>query len=186
MNKLLAFVIGLFAISSFNVAYGQKYIDRAGHASFFSKASLENIEAHTRQALSMVDIKSGDIVASVLMKSFQFEKALMQEHFNENYVESDKYPKASFKGKVANIEKLDLSKDGTVTLDVSGDLTVHGETKPLQTKAEFTVNKGALSAKTKFPVTVKDHKIEIPKLVVNNIAEVVDVTLEFQYQPMNP
>lgn len=183
MNKLLSFVIGFLTLCSMN-SHAQKYIDRAGHASFFSKASLENIEAHTRQALSMIDLKSGEVVASVLMKSFQFEKALMQEHFNENYVESDKYPKASFKGKVANVEKLDLNKDGTVTLDVSGDLTIHGETKPLQAKVEFAISKGALSAKTKFPVRVKDHKIEIPKLVVNNIAEVVDVTLEFHYQPM--
>lgn len=184
MNKLLPFVFGFLFLCSIG-AHAQKYIDRAGRASFFSKASLENIEAHTNQALSMIDLKSGEVVASVLMKSFQFEKALMQEHFNENYVESDKYPKASFKGKIADIGKLDLTKDGTVTLDVSGDLTIHGETKPLQTQVEFKVSKGAFGAKTKFPVRVKDHKIEIPKLVVNNIAEVVDVTLEFQYQPMN-
>lgn len=185
MNRIIASLVIGFLCANALTTYSQKYIDRAGKASFFSKAPLENIEAHTNQALSMVDMKSGDIVASVLMKSFQFEKALMQEHFNENYVESDKYPKASFKGKVAGIEKLDLSKEGTVVLDVTGDLTIHGETKPVQTKAEFTIKNGTLSAKSKFPVAVKDHKIEIPKLVVNNIAEVVDVTVEFQYSPMN-
>src|SRR5690349_14332469 len=77
-----------------------KYIDRAGSASFFSSAPLEDIEAHSEQAMSILDVKSGEIVASILMRSFNFRKSLMEEHFNENYVESHKYPKATFKGTV--------------------------------------------------------------------------------------
>jgi polyisoprenoid-binding protein YceI len=179
-RNIISFCL-LFVISF--SANSQRFMDKAGHASFFSKAPLENIEAHNRQALSILDLKSGDIAVTVLMKSFQFEKALMQEHFNENYVESDKYPKASFKGKIAGIEKVDLSKDAVHTLDVSGEITVHGETKPVQTKAELTVSKGNLSGKSSFTLPVKDFKIEIPKIVVNNIAETVDVKVEFQYQP---
>jgi hypothetical protein len=183
MNKLTNIILVCFLVVASYGANCQRYMDKAGHASFFSKAPLENIEAHNRQALSILDLKSGDIAVSVLMKSFQFEKALMQEHFNENYVESDKYPKASFKGKISGIEKVDLSKDAVHTLDVSGEITIHGETKPVQTKAELTVSKGALSGKSNFTLPVKDFKIEIPKIVVNNIAETVDVKVEFQYQP---
>lgn len=166
------------------VTYGQKkYIDRAGHASFFSEAPLENIEAHNNQALSMLDLGTGDIVASMLMKSFKFEKSLMEEHFNEKYVESEKYPKATFKGKIQDYTKIDLSKDGTYTLNVSGSLTIHGETRPLETKAQFIVKSGVLSANTTFPITIKDFKVPIPTLVIRNIAEVVEVKVSFQYQP---
>src|SRR5690606_39483792 len=93
----------------------QRYLDRAGRASFYSKAPLEDIEAHTDQALCVLDAASGEVAASMLMKSFQFEKALMQEHFNEKYVESDKYPKATFAGKITNLADINLSQNGTYT-----------------------------------------------------------------------
>lgn len=186
MNKLTGyFIVFLLLLLQVQVSGQSKYIDRAGHASFYSKAPLEDIEAHSHQALSLLEIGSGEIVASMLMKSFQFEKALMQEHFNENYVESHKYPKATFKGKVSGIDKVDLKKDGTHTLDVSGEITIHGVTKPLQIKADFTVDKGVLKARSQFSLAVKDFKIEVPKIVINNIAETVQVTVEFQYHPMN-
>ena len=161
-----------------------KFIDRAGRASFFSSAPLEDIEAHSNQAVSIFDVQSGEIAASVLMRSFNFRKALMEEHFNENYIESDRYPKATFKGKVSNLSDLDVSKPGKYTLNVTGDITLHGVTRPVQVKAEVTVDKGVLQAKAVFPLKVQDFKIKVPRLVVNNIAEVVDVTVSFSYQPM--
>ena len=118
------------------------------------------------------------------MRSFNFRKALMEEHFNENYIESDKYPKATFKGKVVNIEELDLKKNGTYSLNVTGDITLHGVTKPVQTKAECVVDGGKITAKTVFPLKVKDFGIKVPRLVINNIAEEVEVTVSFNYQPM--
>lgn len=161
-----------------------KFIDRAGRASFFSSAPLEDIEAHSNQAVSILDVQSGEIAASVLMRSFNFRKALMEEHFNENYIESDKYPKATFKGKVSNIGDIDVSKPGKYTLNVMGDITLHGVTRPIEAKAEVTVDKGILQAKAVFPLKVQDFKIKVPRLVVNNIAEVVDVTVSFSYQAM--
>src|SRR5687768_9453319 len=117
-----------------------KFIDRAGRASFFSSAPLEDIEAHSNQDGSIFDVQSGEIAASVLMRSFNFRKALMEEHFNENYIESDKYPKATFKGNVSNLTDLDVSKRGKYTLNVTGDITLHGVTRPVQVKAEVTVD----------------------------------------------
>src|SRR5688572_6754880 len=148
-----------------------KYIDRSGKASFFSSAPLEDIEAHSQQAVSIMDLQSGEIAASMLMRSFNFRKSLMEEHFNENYVESHKYPKATFKGKIANIGDLDVKKDGKYTLDVTGEITLHGVTQQVTVKAVAVVDKGNIQAKAVFPLKVKDFKIQVPRLVINNIAE---------------
>lgn len=174
----------LFAALAGETLAQTKLIDRKGYASFFSSAPIEDISAETREVVSVIDVQTGEIVASMRMRSFHFRKSLMEEHFNENYVESHKFPKASFRGKVANIEDVDLSKDGTITLDISGDITIHGVTRPLSMKAEANVRGGAIEAKAVFPLTVKDFDIEIPRLVIRNIAEVVEVTISFNYKPI--
>lgn len=178
----------LIAILSFTLAGNAlaqtRYIDRSGNASFFSSAPMEDTKAATDQAVSVIDLKTGDVVATLLMRSFNFRKALMQEHFNENYVESNKYPKATFKGKVTNIEELDVKKDGKYTLDVTGDITIHGVTKPVHVKADAVVENGVIKTNAVFPLAVKDFDIEIPRLVVMNIAEQVEVTVAFNYKPM--
>ena len=161
-----------------------KLIDRAGKVTFFSSAPMEDIEAHNQQAVSVLDTGSGELVASMLMRSFNFKKALMEEHFNENYVESHRYPKATFKGRISNISEVDLSQDGKYTLDIAGEITLHGVTQPLTVQAEAVVNNGVIQARATFPLTVRDFKIEIPRLVINNIAEVVEVSVAFNYQPM--
>ena len=161
-----------------------KYIDRNGNASFFSSAPLEDIEAHTSQAVSVVDVSTGEIAASMLMRSFRFRKSLMQEHFNENYIESHKYPKATFRGKISNISDVDLKKDGTYKLDIDGEITIHGVTRPLRVKADAVVTNGMLEAKAVFPLKVKDFDIKIPRLVIQNIAEEVKVKIAFNYKPM--
>src|SRR5687767_5579481 len=131
--KTLLVAILLFGFLGDSVAQS-KYIDRNGKASFFSSAPMEDIEAHNNQAVSILDIKSGEIVASMLMKSFNFRKALMEEHFNENYIESNKYPKSTFKGKVTNLDQFDVTKNGKYTLDVAGELTLHGVTQKVNVK----------------------------------------------------
>ena len=182
-RRTLITLLILFALAG-NSRAQSKFIDRAGRASFFSSAPLEDIEAHSNQAVSILDVQSGEIAASVLMRSFNFRKALMEEHFNENYIESDKYPKATFKGKVSNIGDLDVSKPGKYTLSVTGEITLHGVTRPIETKAQLTVGEGTLQAKAIFPLKVQDFKIKVPRLVVKNIAEVVEVTVSFNYQAM--
>jgi polyisoprenoid-binding protein YceI len=181
--KHLVLAVILFAFAFPETHAQSRYIDKAGKASFFSKAPLENIEAHNNQALSLLDASSGEIAASILMKSFQFEKALMQEHFNEKYIESDKYPKATFKGKIKDLSKLDLTKDGQYTVEVEGEITIHGETQPLKTNVDFVVKDKTISATSTFNLKVKDFKITIPTVVVKNIAEEVEVKVAFNYKP---
>ena len=185
--EMKVLLIGMLFLGYLNGVTAQtKYIDRSGKASFFSSAPLEDIKAENEQAVSVIDTGTGQIVASMLMRSFNFRKSLMQEHFNENYVESHKYPKATFKGKITNLDEVDFSKDGKCTLNVTGEITMHGITKPLSVKAEAVVNQGTIQAKAVFPLAVKDFDIKVPRLVINNIAEVVEVTVDFNYQKMNP
>src|SRR5690606_29851446 len=103
-----------------------KYLTRSGKVTFFSSTPLEAIEAFNNEAASVMDAKTGDIVFQVPIRSFKFENALMQEHFNENYLESSKYPKAEFKGKITDINKVNFSKDGTYNVTSKGNLTIHG------------------------------------------------------------
>ncbi len=185
-HKYTVLYIFLLLLADVSAFAQSRFIDRQGSASFYSEAPIENIDAHSKEAMSIIDIKTGEIVASVAMKSFEFEKSLMQEHFNENYVESDKYPTASFKGKIADMTNIDLTKDGTYRMDVDGDMTIHGVTKPLQCKVEIKKAGQSLTATTSFPIQVADFDIDIPKVVFYNIAEVVDVKIAFSYKPLNP
>lgn len=157
---------------------------RHGEISFYSKAPLENIEAHNRAAVSVIDKTTGQIEFSVLMKGFEFAKALQQEHFNENYVESDKYPKATFKGKLADVGKVKFTTDGSYTVPVSGQLTIHGETKDVTANATITVKGGAVSGHTEFTISLDDYKISIPALVKDKIAKSVKIVVDANYENM--
>ncbi len=165
---------------------GQKYFSKTGKISFFSEASLEKIEAHNTSASTVIDIATGAVEWAVLIQGFTFEKSLMQEHFNENYMESAKYPKAKFKGQVDNLSAVQFNRDGTYTANVSGQLEMHGVTKPVTIPATVTVKGGMISAKAKFNVTLADYNISIPKLVADNISKTVRVEVTADYQPMNP
>lgn len=164
--------------------FAQKYFTRDGKISFYSDAPLEKIEANNSKVSSVIDTENGDMEFAVLIKSFYFEKALMQEHFNENYLESNIYPKATFKGSILNIDEIDFATDGTYSAKVAGDLTIHGVTNPLETTGEIIVKGGIIHASSKFDVTVADYKIEIPKVVRDNIAKVVEVSVDIAYKPL--
>lgn len=160
-----------------------KFFTRTGHVSFFSEAPLENIEAHNHQVTSILNISTGEIVFSGLMKGFEFEKALMQEHFNESYAESDEFPKTTFNGKIENFDAIDLSKNGSHEVTVTGDLTIHGVTKSYSAQGSIERNGDVIKAKSKFPVNVPDHEIKIPAGKVNNIAKTVEVSVDMTYEP---
>jgi hypothetical protein len=152
-----------------------KYFTKQGKISFYSETPMEKIEAHNSRVTSVLDAESGKIEFMALIKAFEFEKALMQEHFNENYMESSKYPKASFKGTITDMKSVDLKKDGTYNVEVKGDLTIHGVTKNITEKATIKVKGGVISAETSFNVALKDYNIKIPTVVNNKIAEVIQV-----------
>jgi polyisoprenoid-binding protein YceI len=174
-------IILLLLISSLCLAQ-TKYMTRTGHISFLSDTPKEKIEAHNYQVSSILT-SGGEIVFKVPIKSFEFKQALMQDHFNENYMESDKFPQASFKGKILNLDKMDLTKDGKQTLDVEGDLTMHGVTKKISTKATIEVKGGKIIATTTFSLTLKDFNIEIPKMAKEKLAEIVTVKADLNYEP---
>jgi len=167
-----------------NVAQAQKFMTKNGNISFFSSMPMENIEAHNKQVNSAIDSKTGDFVVKVLIKSFEFEKALMQEHFNENYMESDKFPNATLSGKIKNIAEVDLTKDGTYPADVEGKLTIHGVTKDVTEKGTITVKGGKVNAVSTFNVTLADYGIEIPNTVVNNISKTIQVKVDLNLEPL--
>ena len=183
--KYLTFIIAV-GLGTTQFCFGQvKYFTRTGHISFFSEAALENIEAHNQQGTCILNCDNGEIAISVLMKGFEFEKALMQEHFNENYVESHKFPKSTFKGKITNFDEVNLEKNGKYNVQVAGELFIHGETKKVTSEGSLEISDGTITAKTTFPVTVEDYNIKIPKTVINNIAEVVEVSVELALKPYN-
>lgn len=167
-----------------NLGYSQKYFTRDGKISFFSEAPLEKIEAHNAKATSVIDAESGRLEFAVLIKAFQFEKALMQEHFNENYMESDEFPKATFKGGIEDPSAVNFSEDGEYDVQVSGDLTIRGVTKPVTTPGKITIQNGVITANAAFEVTVADYEIEIPAVVREKIAKVVEIKVDMQYQPL--
>lgn len=176
MQKNLFFLL-LATLFCLNLS-AQKFFTREGKISFYSDAPMEKIEAHNQQATSVIDIESGRMEFAVLIKAFQFEKALMQEHFNENYMESSKYPKATFKGDILNLQEVALDQDGVYPVKVKGDLTIHGVTKQVETDGEITVKDGVISAASTFEVAVADYEIEIPKVVRDNIAKTVRIKVD--------
>jgi polyisoprenoid-binding protein YceI len=180
MKTTLGLVLSLL-ISTLCTAQ-TKYMTRTGHISFLSEAPKEKIEAHNYQVSSILTL-TGDLVFKVPIKSFEFKQALMQDHFNENYMESDKFPQASFKGKILNMDKVDLKKDGKQTVDVEGDLTIHGVTKKVSAKATLEVKGGKINASATFPVTLKDYNIAIPGMAKEKLAETVQVKADLNYEP---
>lgn len=161
----------------------EKYFTKTGVISFFSKAPLEDIAARNQQVVSFLDMKTGELVFSVSMKAFQFEKPLMQEHFNENYVESHKYPKASFKGKVLNIQEINLLQDKNYPVTLEGILNIHGVDRKLKTAATIEVKGHHLEAKAQFYITPQEFTIEIPFLMKEYIARRIDITVDMLYKP---
>lgn len=179
------FFLALLLTTALTAAEAQKFFTREGNVSFYSDAPVEKIEAHNKTATSVLDAATGRMEFAVLIKAFQFEKALMQEHFNENYMESSTYPKSTFKGEITDFDKVNLDKDGEYPVNVKGDLTIHGVTKPVTAKGTIKVKDGAPSATSSFEVTVADYNIQIPAVVRNNIAKTVRVDIQVNYEPLN-
>lgn len=175
-------LLSIIALSSLCQLTAQEtLVTRTGVTSFFSHAPLEDIEAVNERTTAALNLEKGEIVVKMLIKHFTFENALMQEHFNENYMESETYPTALFKGTFKTDKPIDLSTDGMYKVTVDGELTIHGETKPHTGTATITVKDGKVSAETKFVASPADYGIEIPTVVVRNIAEEIEVTTKLDF-----
>ena len=179
MKKLINILFILFLTISVHAQ--NIYVSKNAAISFFSRTVVEDIEGKSNTATSVLDLKSHNLIFKVANTSFQFKKKLMQEHFNENYIESDKYQFSTFKGKIT--DDVDLSKDGSYNVTIDGTLDLHGVIKPYQSKANIVVSKGTITAKTAFKVKIEDHQIKVPTIVFKNIAEFVEVRVSATYQP---
>jgi polyisoprenoid-binding protein YceI len=179
MKKLILSLFVIFGLSANAQMYKTKKEGSSIH--FLSKSPLEDIEATNKGPIAAYKPETSDIQFGVIMTQFKFKAALMEEHFNENYVESEKYPQAVFKGKVN--EKVDLTKDGENKVSVTGKMTLHGVTKDVTTEGTITKKGDDIILHSAFKIKVADYNIKVPSLYVQNIAEVVDVTVHAVMEP---
>ncbi|HRI23092.1 MAG TPA: YceI family protein [Ferruginibacter sp.] len=157
---------------------------KSGKVSFYSRAkSPEKVEADNNEVSSVLNTQTGDLVFAILLKSFHFERALMEEHFNENYVESNKYPKSTFKGKIVNISSVNFSKDGAYPVTVEGELNLHGVSRQVSYTGSVIIKSGKVNATSRFSIKLKDYNVSIPSLVADKISEDIDVTVDCKYEP---
>lgn len=177
MKKLF---IGFILIHFCLIGFGQKYMTQNGTIKFFSEAPLENIEAKNNQVAGVIDMENGNLAFSVLMKAFRFEKALMQEHFNEKYVHSDKYPKATFKGQLVDYEEQILTDEKT-EVGLEGELTIHGVTNGIVSKAYLTKGEDSITGESTFTIQLADYGIKIPGAVKDNISKEIEITVKMNF-----
>ena len=183
MKKILLLTIH-FVLSALIVTAQGKYSTKSAKISFYSSSTLENIEATNKSGTALIDAGTGDLQFSVLMKGFEFRKALMQEHFNSKFVESDKYPKASFKGQVVNNSAVNYSANGNYPVKVKGQLTIHGVTKAVEIPGKIVIQDGKLLASSTFNILLADYKISIPKMYVDNISKSIKITVATSMDPL--
>jgi len=177
MKLFTALLLLLISVPGF----AQLYSTSTGKVHFFSEAPLENIEATSEATKALVNTSTGEVAFMVRINSFVFDKELMREHFNDNYMESEKFPHGKFTGHL--IEDINFTKDGTYDVTVKGTLTIHGVAKKRTIAGRVTVKDGEITIASKFQVVLEEHDIEIPKLVMQNIAETIDVDILMTLTP---
>ena len=180
--KRIIILLTVILIGINSSSFGQVYYTKNGRISFFSKTSLENISADNNQVISVLNIETGILEFSVLNNAFHFPKAKMEEDFNDNYMESNKYPKSTFKGNITDISNISSLKDGNYKVNVKGDLMIHGVSKNITAPATITIKDGKISATSSFKVLLKDYNISIPTIVTNKIAESIEITVNCNYE----
>lgn len=182
MKKIL---ILSFSLAIGLCSFGQKYMTQNGTISFFSEAPIENIESTNGQVSSVVDMENGQLAFSLLMKAFIFEKALMQTHFNEKYVESEQFPKATFKGQIQDFENLELSKEPQ-DVTVSGSLTIHGVTQEVTSTGQMHFDAdNHIVVQADMEIALEDYKVKIPASVTDNISETIAIKIRMNYEKLD-
>jgi polyisoprenoid-binding protein YceI len=179
-----ACLLGILLAVSFSGEGQEKYLSNDGFISFYSHTPLEDIKAEHREVSGVIDAASGEVAVIVKMTGFEFRKKLMQEHFNENYVESHKYPKSTFSGRITNNTEIDYTSQGSYEVLIEGTLTIHGVTNEISARGTLEVLDKGIKARTSFIVRPEDYDIKIPRVVRNNIAKEVEVTFELHGLPI--
>lgn len=173
---LLSLTFWALAASSQNV-----FFTKLGEVSFFSSAPLENIDGKTDKAVILFNGNKNEIIVSIQIKSFFFQNSMMREHFNEKYMESERYPIAEFKGEF--VDEIDLTKPGTYEVSVKGKLNIHGKTESRIVTGKLIVSETDIFLESAFDINLKDHNVDIPSMLTKNIAEVVQVKIKGYLTP---
>ena len=175
-----ALLITFVFLGTFFPLFAQRYVAENGFISFFSQAPVENIKADNNKVTSLFSAENGTIAFSVPIKEFQFEKKLMQQHFNDKYMESDRFPRSTFAGKVTGYS---LSSSGLQSVRAKGKITIHGIVKEIDVPGTLEVKNGNLIIKTKFKVLNKDYGIVIPQILWKNVSEEIEIAIDMTYKP---
>ena len=181
MTKLLSIIL-LLLVAQCSIS--QVWFTKTAAISFFSTTPVEDIAATNNEVISFLDATKGDFRFQVLIKGFKFPKAAMQEHFNDSYyMDSDKFPKADFKGAIAKASTVNFKKDGIYKVEVTGDLTMHGVKQSISVPGTITIKAGVPSVSAKFKVNRTKFGITVPKFTAAKIAEDIEITVTANYQP---
>ena len=185
MKQFILFFLLIITITG-SLNAQDKYFTKSGKISFDATTpkSPENIDGVNKSVICVMDTKTGNIQFSVLMKGFEFERALMQEHFNENYMESNKFPKSDFKGNIANNGVITFTKEGTYNLKVKGKLTIHGVTKEVETEGKLVIKSGTMSLSADFSVELSDYNISVPSIVSDKLSKTAKVKVDCKLEPL--
>ncbi|MCY1535180.1 hypothetical protein D9M68_705730 [compost metagenome] len=176
-NSILL-LVGLIGLAISLPSSAQTYVGKNIGINIFSSTPIEDIKAASKAGVAVLNSQKQEIVVQVMIKSLEFDKKMMQEHFNENYMESDKYPLAKFKGIIE--PKIDWTKDGDYAVTAKGILSVHGVDQQRSINGKINIKNGVLSLSTDFNVACAAHQIKIPSLVFTKIAEVIKVSIQGQ------
>jgi hypothetical protein len=175
MIRVLLFSLVLISFSGFSQ---KRYYTEKAHISFFSEGVIENISATNTKVTSIIDLVNNEVAYLLNPKDFQFEKKLMQIHFNEKYMESEKFPRSSFQGKIVGF---DLSSSEVQHVKAIGKLTIHGVTREVDIPGTLQIQGKTIALKSKFMIKLMDYNIKVPQIVWQNIAQQVEVTVNFLY-----
>ncbi len=184
-TKVLPFLAATLLTASWSgVAAQDKYFTRNGSVSFSCGTALETIDAANAGASCVLVASTGQVQAAVLMRAFEFDKDLMEQHFNENYVESDKFPKSTFSGRITNMDDVNLKADGKYAVRLAGDMSLHGVTRSIEADGTIEVRGGLVVARAELTLPLKDYDISIPGVVKDKIAESATVNMTFDLKPL--
>jgi polyisoprenoid-binding protein YceI len=183
-KSILTFAIaGFVAITTAFAPAETKLVSKTGHINFFSHTAVEDITADNYKVVSTLDVASGEVVFSVPMQSFEFEKSLMQKHYNSaKFLDTKQFPKSKFKGIITNLSDVDFSKDGTYNTNVEGELTIHGITNKVSEKGKIVIDGEKVAVETTMNLTLADYEVAFKDgKPSTNIAKTIDITVKTEY-----
>ena len=181
MKKFIFLAVSIFTLSSL---FAQKYTTRDAYVYFNPNKdqTKKDYEAASKQGTAVLNVPTSEVALLMPIKTFRFNNALLEEHFNENYLESNKFPNATYKGKLNGFKPEMLTKNGTYNLSSSGQVTMHGVTKPFAGQVTLVVNGKVATFNCNFGIRAGDYKIDVPAIVKPKLADVTPLQAKIKFQ----